>query len=143
MKTVPNPEEMKPQDILTCLLEHQQSHKQAELESGMVLSGAMKDDIIAKINGVEAKNFASQGQARTAALAIKLAEREIIRTTTGEYPLLLLDDVLSELDEVRQDFVLNRIAGGQVFITCCDGRQVSDRTGGKLIFVDDGRIVEE
>ncbi len=140
VKTVPNPEEMKPQDILTCLLEHQQSHKQAELESGMVLSGAMKDDIIAKINGVEAKNFASQGQARTAALAIKLAEREIIQSTTGEYPLLLLDDVLSELDEVRQDFVLNRIAGGQVFITCCDGRQVSDRTGGKLIFVDDGRI---
>ena len=49
----------------------------------------------------------------------------------------------ANLDEVRQDFVLNKIAGGQVFITCCDGRQVSDRIGGKLIFVDDGRIVEE
>ena len=143
VKTVPQPEGMKPQEILECLLDHQKSHKQAELESGMVLSGAMKDDIIAKINGVEAKNFASQGQARTAVLAIKLAEREIIQSTTGEYPLLLLDDVLSELDEVRQDFVLNKIAGGQVFITCCDGRQVSDRIGGKLIFVDDGKIREE
>ncbi|MDD6189290.1 MAG: DNA replication/repair protein RecF [Clostridiales bacterium] len=143
VKTLPDPEGMKPQEILECLLEHQQSHRQAELDSGTVLSGAMKDDLIAKIGGVEAKNFASQGQARTAALSIKLAEREIIRSDTGEYPLLLLDDVLSELDEVRQDFVLNRIAGGQVFITCCDGRQVSARTGGRLIFVEGGRITEE
>lgn len=143
VKTVSDPEAMKPQDIFQCLLDHQESHRQAELDSGMVLSGAMKDDINAMINGVEAKNFASQGQARTAALAIKLAEREIIRSAAGEYPLLLLDDVLSELDEVRQDFVLNHIAGGQVFITCCDGRQVSARTGGRLIFVDNGKISGE
>ena len=141
VKTIPDPEGMKPQEILEYLLEHQQSHRQAELDAGMVLSGAMKDDIIAGIGGVDAKSFASQGQARTAALAIKLAEREIIRDSTGEYPLLLLDDVLSELDELRQDFVLNRIAGGQVFITCCDGRQVSARTGGKLITVENGRII--
>ena len=141
VKTVPNPEEMKPQDILTCLLEHQQSHKQAELESGMVLSGAMKDDIIAKINGVEAKNFASQGQARTAARAIKLAEREIIQTTTGEYTLLLLDDVLSELDEKRQEYVLNRIGGGQVFITCCEDDRLGSMLGGKVLHVKGGEIV--
>lgn len=143
VKTVRDPESMKPQEIFECLLDHQQSHRQAELDSGMVLSGAMKDDILASINGTDAKNFASQGQARTAALSIKLAEREIIRSVTGEYPLLLLDDVLSELDEVRQDFVLNRIAGGQVLITCCDGRQVSARTGGKLIFVESGKVSEE
>ncbi len=142
VKTIPSPECMKPQELLDRLLEHQAGHKQAELDSGMVLSGAMKDDIIAHIGGVDAKNFASQGQARTAALSIKLAEREMIRAVTGEYPLLLLDDVLSELDELRQDFVLNRIAGGQVFITCCDGRQVSARTGGKLFLVEDGVVSE-
>lgn len=142
VKTVPNPESMKPQEILECLLEHQKSHRQAELDSGLVLSGAMKDDFIAAIGGVDARSFASQGQARTATLAIKLAERDIIYSTTGEYPLLLLDDVLSELDEVRQDFVLNRIAGGQIFITCCDGRQVSARTGGRLITIENGKIGE-
>ena len=141
VKTLPEPEGLRPQEIFAALMEHQQSHRRAELDSGMLLSGAMKDDIAINIGGAEAKSFASQGQARTAALAIKLAEREIIRSVMGEYPLLLLDDVLSELDEVRQDFVLNRISGGQVFISCCDGRQVSARTGGRLLCVEDGRIV--
>lgn len=143
VKTLPEPEGTKPDVILAALLEHQEQHRRAELDSGMLLSGAMKDDISASIGGVEARGFASQGQARTAALAIKLAEREIIYSTLGEYPLLLLDDVLSELDEVRQDFVLNRISGGQVFITCCDGRQVSERTGGKILKIENGTVLEE
>ena len=57
---------------------------------------------------------------RTAALSLKLADREIHKTAIGEYPVMLLDDVLSELDPRRQEYVLNRIAGGQVFITCCE-----------------------
>ena len=64
--------------------------------------------------------FASQGQTRTAAISIKLAERELMRRDTGEEPVLLLDDVLSELDAGRQDFVLNQLKSGQVFITCCE-----------------------
>ena len=92
------------------------------------------------INGRSARSFASQGQTRTAALSLKLAEREIFLSETGEYPILLLDDVLSELDVKRQEFVLNRIGGGQTLITCCEDENISAKTGGKLIYVEKGRI---
>ena len=65
---------------------------------------------------------------------------EIFLAETGEYPILLLDDVLSELDEKRQKFVLNRIGGGQTLITCCEDEEISSRTGGKVLFVENGRI---
>jgi DNA replication and repair protein RecF len=93
------------------LRQHMDMHQPAERASRMCLSGPHKDDLIVTIDGREAKQFASQGQTRTAALAMKLAEREIYKNATGEYPVLLLDDVLSELDPKRQEFVLNRIAG--------------------------------
>ena len=76
---------------------------------------------------------------RTAALSLKLAEREIVLQETGEYPILLLDDVLSELDERRQAYVLNRIGGGQTLITCCEDEQLSARTGGKVIHIHGGK----
>ena len=93
------------------------------------------------MNGRSARSFASQGQARTAALSIKLAEREIFLAETGEYPVLLLDDVLSELDAERQEFVLNRIGGGQTLITCCEDDGVARRTGGRVMTVSGGRLV--
>ena len=91
-----------------------------------------------RINGREARSFASQGQARTAALSIKLGEIHLAET--GEYPLLLLDDVLSELDEGRQQFVLNRIGGGQTFITCCEDNSIAARTGGRVLHIRKGEI---
>ena len=71
---------------------------------------------------------------------MKLAEREIFLAETGEYPILLLDDVLSELDTRRQEFVLNRIGGGQTLISCCEDEGISHRTGGKVLFVEKGKI---
>lgn len=129
-------------EIYYDLCEHQEKHRQAELESTFCLTGAHKDDVEFTINGISARNFASQGQTRTAALSVKLAEREIILQETGEYPILLLDDVLSELDEKRQAFVLNRIGGGQTLITCCEDAQISARTGGKVFSVEGGKILE-
>ncbi len=123
------------------ILEHQKSHRAAELASGSCLTGAHKDELEISINGQSARAFASQGQTRTAALSIKLAEREIILAETGEYPVLLLDDVLSELDSRRQEFVLNRIGSGQTLITCCEDEDISRRTGGKVIFVEGGRVL--
>lgn len=128
-------------EIYYDLCDHMESHKRAELESGQCLSGAHKDDLVISINGKTARSFASQGQTRTAALSIKLAEREIYLDETGEYPILLLDDVLSELDTKRQEFVLNRIGGGQTLITCCEDEGISRRTGGKVLHVRGGRIV--
>lgn len=127
-------------EIYYDICEHQESHRQAELESAQCLTGCHKDDLIIFINGKNARSFASQGQTRTAALSIKLAEREIFLSETGEYPILLLDDVLSELDSKRQEFVLNRIGGGQTLITCCEDEGISQKTGGKVLFVDKGKI---
>lgn len=122
------------------VLSHWEKHRQAELESCQCLTGAHKDELEMTINGNAARAFASQGQTRTAALSIKLAEREILLEETGEYPILLLDDVLSELDASRQEFVLNRIGGGQTLITCCEDEGIASRTGGKVIFIENGRI---
>lgn len=119
---------------------HQESHRSAELESAQCLTGAHRDDLEISINGYSARSYASQGQTRTAALSLKLAERDILLAETGEYPVLLLDDVLSELDPKRQEFVLNRIGGGQTLITCCEDEGISNRTGAKVIFVENGRI---
>ena len=130
------------QKLYAEILEHQRSHKAAELASGSCLTGAHKDDLVIDLNGRSARAFASQGQTRTAALSLKLAEREIFLAETGESPILLLDDVLSELDARRQEFVLNRMAGGQTLITCCEDEQIVKKTGGKVLFVDGGRISE-
>lgn len=124
------------------ICEHQEKHRTAELESEQCLTGIHKDDLEIFINGNPARAFASQGQTRTAALSIKLGEREIFLKETGEYPILLLDDVLSELDAKRQEFVLNRIGGGQTLISCCEDEGISSRTGGKVLFVEQGKVRE-
>ena len=110
-----------PVSVLTeQLQEHLERHYRAELESSQCLTGPHKDDFDVSLSGISLKSYGSQGQTRTAAISLKLAQRELMRRETGEEPLLLLDDVLSELDPGRQDFVLNQIESGQVFITCCE-----------------------
>ena len=130
-----------PRELLSQLLDHQESHRQAELDARQCLSGPHKDDLVVKISGQDAKTYASQGQTRTAALSLKLAQREIFQEETGEWPVLLLDDVLSELDSRRQAFVLNRIRGGQVFITCCEEEKLEGLEGGRAFHIHDGKLV--
>ena len=139
VSTVENPEAT-PRDILNQLLAHQQSHKQAEIASRHCLSGPHKDDIIVELDGLSAKTYGSQGQTRTAALSLKLAQREIFHQETGEFPVLLLDDVLSELDSKRQAFVLNHIRGGQVFITCCEEEKLEGLQEGKSFKIHGGLL---
>ena len=129
------------QDIAGALEEHQARHYQAELASRLCLSGPHKDDIAVTVNGLEARHFCSQGQVRTAALSLKLADREIHKTAIGEYPVMLLDDVLSELDPRRQEYVLNRIAGGQVFITCCENDRLDALLSGRVYHVREGKVL--
>ncbi|MCF0121357.1 MAG: DNA replication and repair protein RecF, partial [Oscillospiraceae bacterium] len=140
VKTIGEPAGKKPREIYELLMEHQRAHFRAETESGQCLSGAHKDDIEIKINGMLARSFASQGQARTCSLSMKLAERDIHYEDRGEYPILLLDDVLSELDSERQSFVLNRILDGQVLITCCEDESIHRRTGGRIIRIASGAV---
>ena len=129
------------EDIAQNLREHQESHYHAELSSGLCLSGPHKDDFLVEVNGRSARQFCSQGQVRTAALCLKLADREIHRSAVGEYPVMLLDDVLSELDPRRQEYVLNRISGGQVFITCCENDRLDRLQAGRLFHIRSGEVV--
>ena len=130
-----------PKELLPLLLDHQARHTQAELDSRQCLSGPHKDDLLVDINGLSAKTYGSQGQTRTAALSLKLAQREIFQAETEEWPVLLLDDVLSELDSRRQAFILNRIRGGQVFITCCEEEKLEGLEGGKAFHVQGGSLI--
>ena len=120
------------------LREHLERHYRAELESAQCLTGPHKDDFDVQLSEISLKSFGSQGQVRTAAISLKLAQRKLMEKETGETPILLLDDVLSELDPARQDFVLNQITGGQVFITCCEPGRFTKL--GKTIEIRNGQI---
>ena len=121
------------------LEEHLNAHRRAELETAQCLTGPHKDDFDVTLNGINLKSYGSQGQTRTAAISLKLAQRQLMAKQSGEMPVLLLDDVLSELDPGRQDFVLNQITEGQVFITCCEPGQFTKL--GKTIQIEKGNII--
>ena len=114
------------------------SRYRAELDSASCLTGPHKDDFDICLSGINLKLYGSQGQTRTATISLKLAQRELLRREMGEEPLLLLDDVLSELDPGRQDFVLNQITKGQVFITACEPGRFTKL--GKTIEIERGSV---
>lgn len=95
--------------------------------------GPHKDDIIFFINDINIREFGSQGQQRTAILSVKLAEVELIKQEKEKYPILLLDDVLSELDKTRQEFLINNINDMQVIITCTGVDDIIKRIENKII----------
>ncbi len=121
------------------LQEHLESHYRAELDSAQCLTGPHKDDFDVSLSEMSLKAFGSQGQVRTSAISLKLAQRELMGRESGEIPVLLLDDVLSELDPGRQDFVLNQISEGQVFITCCEPGRFTKL--GKTIEIEKGNVI--
>jgi len=123
------------------LTEHVFAHRKAEIAAKSCLSGPHKDDLRLYINDREAAAFASQGQVRTCTLSLKLAEREMFYSESKEYPVLLLDDVLSELDHKRKDFVLNHISEGQVFITCCEDNISEKQNADAVFFIQNGKII--
>ena len=98
-----------------------EERKKEEIQRGQALVGPHRDDIIFYINNQESTKFASQGQQRTVVLSLKLAELDIITQKTGEPPVLLLDDVLAELDDIRQNYLLKTInENTQTIITSVD-----------------------
>lgn len=114
--------------------------RKEDMYSCVTSIGPHRDDLLFKINGINARDFGSQGQKRSVALSIKLAEAKIIENNIGESPTLLLDDIMSELDPKRQDFILNHIEGMQTFLTCCDPSNFKNLKAGKIINVKDGEI---
>ena len=89
-----------------------------ELELGYTCAGPHRDDLIFKVNNLDCRYYASQGQQRTVALVVKLSLMEVIHEEIGEYPILLLDDVLSELDNTRQTRLLELTTKYQTLISC-------------------------
>jgi DNA replication and repair protein RecF len=110
-----------------------------EISAGATLFGIHKDDLDISLNGKSARIYASQGQQRSLALAMKLAEGEISKKESGEYPVFLLDDVLSELDFARREYLIEEIKGKQVIMPTCEIRDEVYGTA-NIIRVKDGRI---
>lgn len=128
-------------DIYLSEIENLKNSRKEDIFSKTTTVGPHRDDLEILINNVSARSFGSQGQQRSCALALKLGESEIIKKVTGETPVALLDDVMSELDEKRQDYVLNHINDRQVFLTCCDPSQVLRLCGGKSFLIKGGEII--
>lgn len=119
----------------------------SDLKSGATSFGPHKDDLDIFVDEKKVKFFGSQGQIRSAALCLKLAEAEILEKNIGESPIILLDDVMSELDDLRKNYMINKIKNKQVFITNCDhsffDKLKQTDMEGKLFEVDNGKILEE
>lgn len=113
-----------------------------DYHTGYTSTGPHRDDLDIKINGISARRFASQGQQRSAVLSMKLSEAELLYGKNEERPVILLDDVLSELDNRRQDFLLNKVEDYQVFVTCCEESNKEQLQRGKVFYVENGAVRE-
>ena len=102
--------------------------------------GIHRDDILITIDGREARTFASQGQQRSAVLALKLAQLELCLAERGESPILMLDDVMSELDPQRRRQLIERIDRVQTFVTCTDVSDLAGARQGAVYHVENGRL---
>lgn len=117
--------------------------KDEEIKKGQCLVGPHRDDISFFINGLDSKRYASQGQQRTIVLALKLSELDIIQEKINEMPVLLLDDVLAELDNLRQNYLLDTIKDGvQTIITSVDTLAFDDEflKDVEIVHIENGKI---
>ena len=117
--------------------------RKEDLAAAVTSVGPHRDALALTVSGMDARQFASQGQQRSAVLALKLAEAAVLRDIAGEQPVALLDDVMSELDETRQDYLLRHIRGWQVFLTGCDGGIVRRMTTGAVFRMESGALTKE
>jgi len=112
--------------------------RRQDLVTGTTAVGAHRDDLLLRLDGMPAREYGSQGQQRSTALALKLGECDLFGEALGEAPVILLDDVMSELDDRRQKYILQNIKDRQVFITCCDGSLFAHSRGACFFRAKDG-----
>ncbi len=117
--------------------------RESDLRRGVTSVGPHRDDLELLLDGVDARAYGSQGQQRTSALSLKLAQLSIMKETTGEWPVLLLDDVMSELDPGRRRQLVNRLKGIQTIVTCTDLTDLAEADIGAAFRVRSGRIETE
>ncbi len=116
------------------------SSRSEDYHTGYTSVGIHRDDLDIKINGISARRFGSQGQQRSAVLSMKLSEAELLYQKNEERPVILLDDVLSELDNKRQDFLLNKVGDYQVFVTCCEQSNKEQLRNGRVFYIENGAV---
>ncbi|HZK22813.1 MAG TPA: DNA replication/repair protein RecF [Atopostipes sp.] len=139
-------DKMSKEELLSQLQKDYEKAKEQEIDQGTTTLGPHRDDLVFYVNEKNVQTYGSQGQQRTTALSLKLAEIELMYEMTGEYPILLLDDVLSELDDSRQTHLLNAIQNKvQTFITTTslDGVQMDLLQNPRIFKVENGEISTE
>lgn len=125
------------EQIKQALLSDYTNSLEKDLSLGYTTMGPHRDDIKISVNGIDIRHFGSQGQQRTAALSLKLSELEVFKNNSKEYPILLLDDVLSELDEKRRKKLLEKISNIQTILTCTE---FNESAPAKLFKVENGKV---
>lgn len=131
------------EEIFSLLLEQTVKNRPEDLRNGVTSVGPHRDDLEILINGRSVRSFGSQGQQRSAVLSLKLAESRCIGEILKEHPVILLDDVMSELDQSRREYLLNHLTGSQIFITCCDKGYFSQLAEGRVFSMEKGCLTEE
>ncbi|MGP1406991.1 DNA replication/repair protein RecF [Selenomonas sp.] len=116
--------------------------RELDILRGSTSVGPQRDDILLKVNGINLRSFGSQGQQRTGVLALKLSELEFLRSETGEYPILLLDDVMSELDRTRRERLMEFISKEriQTLITATDEAYLPMKITGNIFYIVSGKV---
>lgn len=127
-------------DAREALLKRLHAARAEDLRRMSTSVGIHRDDILITIDGREARTFASQGQQRSAVLALKLAQLELCLAERGEAPILMLDDVMSELDPQRRRQLIERIDRVQTFVTCTDVSDLAGARQGAVYHVENGRL---
>lgn len=127
-------------DIFGQMMELLENSHEMDMRRGFTAYGPHKDDIVIRLGDIDLRYFGSQGQQRTATLALKLSELEMMCDDLGEYPILLLDDVLSELDEKRQKTLLDKIKNIQTIITAAQPVDYFKNMQAKTLRVTKGKI---
>ncbi len=141
-KNIANEENANKEKMKGIFIEKLKETRSRDFERGYTSCGPHKDDLEISINGIDVRNFGSQGQQRTAVLSIKLSEIDIIKAETGEFPILLLDDVMSELDEKRQKELIGSLKDVQVFTTMTEIPELlkEDIKDGRIFYVEKGNV---
>ena len=127
-------------DVYEIMLQLLEKNREIDQKRCFTTIGPHKDDFIIKLGDTDLRYFGSQGQQRTAALALKLTELEMMKEDLGEYPVLLLDDVLSELDPARQKMLLDKIRGVQTIITVAQPVEYFHKMNVSFLKVAGGKI---
>ncbi|MBP3323441.1 MAG: DNA replication/repair protein RecF [Clostridia bacterium] len=130
-------------DIYTSFRKALDEAYKSDVNQGFSTVGPHRDDLALFIDNKSVRSFGSQGQQRSCVLSLKLSEAKMLEKSVGEAPIILLDDVMSELDNKRQDYLLNHLTDKQVFITCCSPETVNLLKKGKTFYMENGEVIKK